>query len=74
MVLTGWLSVFHPSSIRQYLVSDLVSSDSSDHGRGDIVCPKTADGCPCLFAVHGEVGVFHHVSPDLTSFIIDFIQ
>ena len=25
-------------------------------------------------AAHGEVGVFHHVSPDLTSFIRDFIQ
>ena len=67
-------SNFHSSSIRQKLVSDLVSSDSSDRGRGDIVCPTTTDGCPCFFAVHGEVGVFHHVSPDLTSFIRDFIQ
>ena len=28
----------------------------------------------CFFGVHGEVGVFPHVSPDLTSFIIYFIQ
>ena len=27
-----------------------------------------------FFAVHGAVGVFHHVSPDLTSFTRDFIQ
>ena len=66
--------MFHSSSIRQKLVSDLVSSDSSDHGIGDIICPKTTDCYPCLFAVHCEVGVFHHVSPDLTSFIRDFIQ
>ena len=24
--------------------------------------------------VHGEVAVFHHVSPDLTCFVGDFIQ
>ena len=41
---------------------------------GDIVCSKTTDGCPCFFANHGEVGVFHHVSPYLTSFIRDFIR
>ena len=27
-----------------------------------------------FFGVHGEVAVFIHVSPDLTSFIRDFIQ
>ena len=45
VVLTGWPSVFHSSSNRKNVVSDLVSSDSSDHG---IICPKTTDGCPCF--------------------------
>ena len=53
------------------LDSDLVSCN---HG-GD--CLPQDDGwlpVDALFAVHGEVGVFHHVSPDLTSFIRYFIQ
>ena len=74
VLLAGWPSVFHSSSIRHKLVSDLVSSDISYHGRVDIVCPKTTDDWPCVLAVHGEVGVFYHVSPDLTSFIRYFIQ
>ena len=54
----GWPSVFHSYFIRHKLVSNLVSSDISDHGTGHIVCPKSTDGCPCFFAVHGEVVVF----------------
>ena len=64
-------SVFHSSSIRKKLDSDLVRSG---HG-GRLSAPRRrmfARGC--FFAVHGEVGVFHHVSPDITSFVRYFIQ
>ena len=63
--------MFHPSSIKQKLVSDMVSND---HGRGRIGCPRSTDGCSCFVAAHGEIGVLPNLPPDLTSFIMDFIQ
>ena len=47
MVLTGWPSVFHSSSIRQKLVNDLVSTDSSDLGRHCL--PQNDRWLPMLF-------------------------
>ena len=41
---------------------------------GETLSSQDDGWLPMVFAIHGEVGVFPHVSPDITSFIRDCIQ
>ena len=43
-------------------------------GGETLSAPRRRMVAHAFFAIHGEVGVFHHVSPDLMSLIRDFIQ
>ena len=43
-------------------------------GGDTLSAPRRRMVAHAFFAIHGEVGVFHYVSQDITSFIRDFIQ